>query len=60
MVGRCPDCGSWNSFSEQVQSPKRKGSEKNIQNESQLISLEDVVIDKGFRFESNISELIGS
>jgi DNA repair protein RadA/Sms len=55
-LGRCPDCGSWNSFSEQVQSPKRKGSEKNIQKESQLISMEDVHIDKGFRFTSNISE----
>jgi len=55
-LGRCPECGLWNSFSEQVQSSKRKGSEKSIQKESLLISMEDVVIDKGFRFTSNISE----
>lgn len=55
-LGRCPDCGSWNSFFEQQQSPKRKGSDKSTEKKSQLISMENVVIDKGFKFTSNISE----
>ncbi len=55
-LGRCPECGSWNTFFEQQQTPKRKGILTGEQKRVELVSMEDVVIDKGFKFTSNISE----
>ncbi|NCB00935.1 MAG: DNA repair protein RadA [Spirochaetia bacterium] len=55
-LGRCPDCGSWNSFNEQNVVIKKKGNNQPTKIEAQLVSMKEIVIDKGFRFTSNISE----
>ncbi len=56
-LGRCPACGSWNSFEEQVAPSKKKNIQvKSDQKVAQLVSLSEIKINKGFRFESNISE----
>ena len=58
-LGRCPDCGSWNSFEEELSiAPQAKaGKAANISTETKPVSLEDVQVDPGFRYESGISEL---
>ena len=56
-LGRCPDCGAWNSFEEQA-APSKKGNTRSSQNQksTKLVPLSDIQINKGFRYESNISE----
>ncbi len=58
-MGRCPDCGSWNSFEEEnVQIPQSKpGKTAQISTETKPVSLEDIQVEPGFRYESGISEL---
>ncbi|HKM07991.1 MAG TPA: DNA repair protein RadA [Sphaerochaeta sp.] len=58
-LGRCPDCGSWNSFEEErIQSPQGKpGKSAQISLETKPVSLEDIQVEPGFRYESGISEL---
>lgn len=58
-LGRCPDCGSWNSFEEelvQIQQGK-PGKTAQISLETKPVSLEDIQVEPGFRYESGISEL---
>jgi DNA repair protein RadA/Sms len=56
-LGRCPSCGSWNSFEEQIVAAKKKnGQSSSTKKTSQLVTLSEIKINKGFRFESNISE----
>jgi len=58
-LGRCPDCGSWNSFEEeliQIQQSK-PGKTAKISLETKPVSLEDIQVEPGFRYESGISEL---
>jgi DNA repair protein RadA/Sms len=58
-LGRCPDCGSWNSFEEEIAAPPRQKSGKAvvINTNENPVFLKDIVIDPGFRFETGISEL---
>ncbi|AEV29722.1 DNA repair protein RadA [Sphaerochaeta pleomorpha str. Grapes] len=58
-LGRCPDCGSWNSFEEEIAAPPLPKAGKSVvinTNESPVF-LKDIAIDPGFRFETGISEL---
>ncbi|MFA5513504.1 MAG: DNA repair protein RadA [Sphaerochaetaceae bacterium] len=54
-LGRCPDCGSWNSFVEEI---VKKGSSTLVRdtNKSQVVTLSEVKIDNNFRYTSEISE----
>ena len=54
-LGRCPDCGSWNSFTEEKIEDKKAVSKDSLQYSS--TSLSDVPYETEFRFESGISEL---
>ncbi len=54
-LGRCPECGSWNSFNEEQSVHKSKNGER-PKKDSQLIPMKEIIIDKGFKFISNISE----
>ena len=54
-LGRCPDCGSWNSFSEEKIEEKKQVGKDSLQYNS--TSLADVKNEAEFRFESGISEL---
>ena len=58
-LGRCPDCGSWNSFEEELALPQQKkaGKTAQISTETKPVSLEDIQVEPGFRYESGISEL---
>lgn len=58
-LGRCPDCGSWNSFTEEV--VKKQAKTVNTQlvsdaNKKQTVSLSEIEIGEDFRYSSGISE----
>lgn len=54
-LGRCPDCGSWNSFTEEKIEDKKSVSKDSSQYSSTTLS--NVPYESEFRFESGISEL---
>lgn len=54
-LGKCPDCGSWNSFTEEKIEDKKSVSKDNSQYSS--TTLAQVPYENEFRFESGISEL---
>lgn len=58
-LGRCPDCGSWNSFSEEVvRKSEKTGKNKLVSdtNKIQPITLQEIEIESDFRYSSGISE----
>lgn len=56
-LGRCPDCGSWNSFEEEVAKAQPSGKRAIISTQASPIALEAVAVDPLYRFETGISEL---
>ena len=52
-LGKCPECGSWNSFAEEKVSTKTSAKVQNVSS----VTLSSVPYEKDFRFESGISEL---
>lgn len=58
-LGRCPDCGSWNSFEEEAVLPpsQKEGKAAVIDTGTAPVLLKDVSVDPGFRFDTGISEL---
>lgn len=58
-LGRCPDCGSWNTFEEEVvkPSPSQGGKTAVIDTAGKPVLLQSVTIDPQFRYETGISEL---
>ncbi len=54
-LGRCPDCGSWNSFTEEKIEEAKKVGKDSLQYNSTPLS--DVKDEAEFRFESGIAEL---
>jgi DNA repair protein RadA/Sms len=54
-LGRCPECGSWNSLQEKQQTAlKKKGSSDLVQ---APVPLDSIEIQEGLRFDSGISEV---
>ena len=53
-LGRCPDCGAWNSFTEEFVSKQKKTS---VSENLCSLSLSDVSSESEFRFSSGITEL---
>lgn len=56
-LGRCPDCGSWNTFEEEAVRKPSDGKRAVISTATKPVSLEEVEIDPLFRYETGISEL---
>ncbi len=58
-LGRCPRCGAWNSFVEEVVRDVSESQKKSLvskANKVQPIILEEVIIDKDFSYNSGIAE----
>ena len=55
-AGRCPECGSWNSFVEEVEIPAKNASGRPIMDDK-VRKLSDVPFDKAMRVSSGIAEL---
>jgi DNA repair protein RadA/Sms len=55
-LGRCPDCGSWNSFVEELteRGPQEKGKRQNLTDRPQRI--DTVTLDKKARNKTGLSE----
>lgn len=57
-LGRCPDCGSWNSFAEEDYSvPAARQTERISLYKDQPVLLKDVQIKEAHRLSTHISEL---
>ncbi len=56
-LGRCPDCGSWNTFEEEAVHKASDGKRAVISTATKPVSLQEVVVDPMFRYETGISEL---
>lgn len=54
-LGKCPDCNSWNSFTEEKLEKTRKESKQSLQTNSMPLS--QVPYENEFRFSSGIDEL---
>jgi len=55
-LGRCPDCGSWNTFEEELVVAPTKGAQP-LSSDQEPVSLEDIQLDPQIRTASGISEL---
>ncbi|GBE02674.1 hypothetical protein BMS3Bbin06_00483 [bacterium BMS3Bbin06] len=53
-LGRCPDCGQWNSFAEEQRSGQER---KRIENHSTPLALNSISLEDGNRVSTTISEL---
>ena len=56
-LGRCPDCGSWNTFEEEAVRTASDGKRAVISTATKPVSLDEVEVDPLFRYETGISEL---
>lgn len=56
-MGRCPSCGAWNSFIEDVTLPPSKAEVELPVMDNEVRSLKDVTIDQGATISSEITEL---
>ncbi len=58
-LGRCPECGSWNSLQEKQQTgiKKKSLSELELELEQAPVPLSSIEIKEGLRFDSGISEV---
>ena len=58
--GRCPDCGSWNSFEEveQITSSKTSTSKKTADLTDKILELSEIDVDADVRYKTGIGEFI--
>jgi DNA repair protein RadA/Sms len=56
--GRCPDCGSWNSFEEveQVTTSKSSSSKKSVDLTDKILELAEIDVDSDVRYKTGIGE----
>ncbi|MGN1481967.1 DNA repair protein RadA [Porcipelethomonas sp.] len=56
--GKCPDCGSWNTFEEveQFTPSKSSASKKNVDLTDKILELEEIDVDDDVRYKTGINE----
>ncbi|MDD4010916.1 MAG: DNA repair protein RadA [Sphaerochaetaceae bacterium] len=54
-LGRCPDCGNWNTFTQQSVSPV-KPTASVVASTGKVASLDSIEVDAEYRFSSGLSE----
>ncbi|MDR1567858.1 MAG: DNA repair protein RadA [Streptococcaceae bacterium] len=58
LLGRCPNCGAWNSFEEEIEVKAVKNARVSIAGETSVpVLLKDVAFQKTPRFKTKMSEL---
>ncbi len=55
-LGRCPQCGQWNTFTEQQTVNTGESKKRASRSDAKLITVQDVQINKDFMFTSHLSE----
>ncbi len=56
-LGRCPDCGAWNSYEEQVQTPSTAGGTKRVAEGAQAQTIADMTLPNYVRSKTGMAEL---
>ncbi|MFA6844446.1 MAG: DNA repair protein RadA [Sphaerochaetaceae bacterium] len=58
-LGRCPECGNWNTFEEEAVPVATNDTRKSviIDSSGKVQALNEVVVEPGYRFSTGISEL---
>ena len=57
FMGRCPECGTWNSLVEQVISDKEKGKSKKVTQKAEIVNLQSLEAHDYQRISTKIEEL---
>ncbi len=57
FLGKCPECGTWNSLVEEVISDRRYGISKKTRGQAELVKLSDIESNALDRLSSNIGEV---
>ena len=55
-LGKCPECGSWSSFIEEVDAPVKKDAAVDIIDSTPPMKLSEIEMNSEIRFSTNISE----
>ena len=59
--GKCPSCGAWNSFEEEISQPSKKTGRSSSQSapdlSEQILELEQIGVDSDVRYDTGIGEL---
>ncbi len=56
-TGKCPECGEWNSFVEElVEEPRKKQESKGKKSDIQIVPLSEVEVEEGKRITTGIEE----
>ncbi len=55
-LGRCPSCGAWNTFQEEIASGKKKGT-SHKSTEKEPIKLSEIEVSESFRIPTYVTEL---
>jgi len=56
-MGKCPDCGSWNTFQEELVTHLKKGSTKKVKSVKKIIPISEISTQSESRLETGIGEL---
>ncbi len=56
-IGKCPECSSWNTYEEQIESKGKTGAVSSLRSDSQICKLADVSTEENYRILSGIKEL---
>ena len=55
-LGKCPECGSWGSFDEELSTPVEKKSEVEVFDTTPPMTLDEIEMNSEIRMSTNISE----
>lgn len=55
-LGKCPECGSWSSFAEELSTPVEKKSEVEVFDTTPPMTLDEIEMNSEIRMSTNISE----
>ena len=56
-TGRCPECGEWNSFVEElIAEPRAKSETRNAKSKIEIVPLSEVEVAEGTRLSTGIEE----
>jgi DNA repair protein RadA/Sms len=55
-LGKCPECGSWNTFTEELVEIKKNKSASKINRSSQVFTINEIPVDEEERIKTNVNE----
>lgn len=55
-MGKCTECGAWNSFEEEIVSGKKGKTSNFIQSDIKILNLNEIIIPDNYRFKTSFEE----